>query len=57
MDRNHDTGRKGEFNKTSDRNFPEDYRLFGKMVDKLNSEKKGHPGGQTSHKTSYFADA
>jgi hypothetical protein len=26
------------------------------MVDKLNSEKKGHLRGQNSHKTSVFAD-
>jgi hypothetical protein len=55
-ERNFETTRKNEFNKPSDRNFPEDNRLFGKMVDKLNSEKKGYPGGQNSHKTSFFAD-
>jgi hypothetical protein len=55
-ERNYDTAHKNEFSKASDRTFPENNRLFGKIVDKLNSEKKGPPGSQNSHKTSLFAD-
>lgn len=57
IERNFETNRKNDFNKPSDRTFPEENRLFGKIVDKLFSEKKGAPGSNNSHKTSLFADA
>lgn len=34
----------------------EDNKLFGKMVSKLNSEKKSNPSNQASYKTSVFAE-
>lgn len=34
----------------------EENRLFGKLVDKLNSEKKGFKSNESTHKTSVFAE-
>lgn len=44
-----------EYNKKSDRILQEENRLFGKLVDKLNSEKKGL-SNESSQKTSAFAE-
>ena len=45
-----------EFSKKGDKNMQEVNRLFGKIVDKLNSEKKnGLKSNDNSQKTSFFA--